>query len=214
MNSPSQPDLPHIYWLGGSPCSGKSTVSRQLAAEYGLTCYSVDDALGEQLKRLEPARHPALTGWLAKSWDERWLQPEDALLDEALACYGEHFSLVLEDVLALPAEPVIVEGCALLPALVQQAGAPIGRGFWLTPTAEFLKTHYARRGFMHGILAECSQPETAFANWMRRDARFAGWVAAEAQRCGYPVLWVDGSQAITATVQRIAAHFRLERAGC
>ncbi len=34
-----------VYFIGGSPCSGKSTVARALSARYDLTYFKVDDHL-------------------------------------------------------------------------------------------------------------------------------------------------------------------------
>ena len=31
-----------VYYIGGSPCSGKSTVAEALAARYGLTYFKAD----------------------------------------------------------------------------------------------------------------------------------------------------------------------------
>ena len=35
--------LPHVYWVGGPGCSGKSSVARLLAARFDLRVYHVDD---------------------------------------------------------------------------------------------------------------------------------------------------------------------------
>lgn len=34
-----------IYWIGGSPCSGKSTIAEILSNKYGLYYFKVDDYL-------------------------------------------------------------------------------------------------------------------------------------------------------------------------
>jgi 2-phosphoglycerate kinase len=112
----------NILWIGGSPCSGKSSVSDLLANQYDLQLYRVDDALRHQLPRIVPARHPTLSAWLAASGDERWLKPIDTLVGDAIGCYRDHFSLVAEDLFWLHEKcdgsldrPILVEGTALLP---------------------------------------------------------------------------------------------------
>lgn len=35
-HKPIQSRLGHVYWLGGAPCSGKSTIADELGAQYGL----------------------------------------------------------------------------------------------------------------------------------------------------------------------------------
>lgn len=39
-----------VYFIGGSPCSGKSTVAQALSARYDLTYFKVDDHLDRYLK--------------------------------------------------------------------------------------------------------------------------------------------------------------------
>ena len=38
-----------IYYIGGSPCSGKSTAAEALANEYGLRYLKVDDYLDKYM---------------------------------------------------------------------------------------------------------------------------------------------------------------------
>jgi broad-specificity NMP kinase len=33
-----------VFWLGGSPCAGKSSISERLASDFGLDIYHVDEA--------------------------------------------------------------------------------------------------------------------------------------------------------------------------
>lgn len=199
-----------MYWLGGSPCSGKSSISRRLARRHGLRIYSVDEALPGHLARLDPHLHPSLSAWVAASWDDRWLKPVDVLVAEAYACYREHFTLVLEDLLSSDREiPMLVEGTALLPAVLAGLGISARRAVWIVPTRQFQNRLYSQRSWVNGILAECSQPETAFSNWMERDAQFVGQVKTEAAAASYPLLVVDGQASLEDNTAWVAAHFGL-----
>ena len=132
-----QPDpqrLRNIYWLGGSPCSGKSSMSDILAAQFNLVVYHVDEAFDRHVGRFDPSRYPAMCSWLGMDWEARWMRPEEVLLEEVIACYSEHFSLVLADLLSADLlsvdllsadlqameinQPMLVEGSALVPDLV------------------------------------------------------------------------------------------------
>lgn len=35
-------DYSHVYWIGGSPCSGKSTIAEMITKDYGYTYYQCD----------------------------------------------------------------------------------------------------------------------------------------------------------------------------
>ncbi len=40
-----------IYWLGGSTCAGKTTVSNVLSEKYNLKVYHCDEYLGKHIEK-------------------------------------------------------------------------------------------------------------------------------------------------------------------
>jgi 2-phosphoglycerate kinase len=199
-----------VLWLGGSPCAGKSTVAAELARRFDLDLYRVDDAFADHERRLDPARQPTLVRWCAASANERWLQPIDALLGEAIACYRDHWGMVLEDVVARQeTRPLLVEGTALLPAEVARVVPHRSRALWLVADPHFQRRHYRERAWAWGVVASSDDPERAFDNWMERDVRFASWVAAEADVLGLRRLTVDGARSVDEVADAVAASFGL-----
>ena len=65
--------LSHVLWLGGTPCSGKSSVAQQLIAQHAVQLYHYDRYEQAYLARRDPARHPAFCADAALTMDERWL---------------------------------------------------------------------------------------------------------------------------------------------
>ncbi|HKB68557.1 MAG TPA: hypothetical protein VKC61_22035 [Pyrinomonadaceae bacterium] len=207
--SDSKHKLEHVFWLGGSPCAGKSSISDVIASRFGLDVYHVDEAFDRQAHEFDPIRHPTLMKWLASSCDERWMQNLDSLVRDSISCYQEHFTMILEDVLSLPERPLLVEGTALLPGEVASVLSDPSRAIWVIPTADFQRTHYAERDWAQGVVAQCSNPEAAFHNWMERDTRFAKWIEAEASALQLPLLKVDGNRTIEENAEAVAGHFQL-----
>ena len=206
----SEDKLENVFWLGGSPCAGKSSISEIIASRFGLDVCHVDETFEAHEQRCDPLRHPALTKWSKSSWNQRWMQPVESLVQEVIACYREHFTLVLEDIFSLPRrKSLLVEGAALLPAQVASVLSRQSRAIWLIPTADFQRTYYSRRDWVRGILAQCSKPEEAFHNWMQRDIRFAQWIEAEASATHLPFLRVDGDRTIEQNAEVVATHFQL-----
>ncbi len=204
-------ELKNVFWIGGSPCAGKSSISEILADSFDFDVYHVDEAFAGHIQNLEPISHPNLINWCASSWNERWMKPNDKLLQEVIACYREHFSFVLADILAAPKQkPLLVEGTALLPKQVSALLTKPNRAVWVVPTADFQRTHYAKRDWVRGIVQQCENAETAFQNWMERDARFADWVAAEAKILNLKVLKVDGKHTLRKNALAVARHFELD----
>ena len=42
--------LKNVYFVTGTPCGGKTTISRELAKRHGLLVYDVDEQFGEHRK--------------------------------------------------------------------------------------------------------------------------------------------------------------------
>jgi 2-phosphoglycerate kinase len=203
--------LTHILWMGGSPCSGKTSVARILTGEYGLRSYHCDEAFAEHQQRITPGRQPMLTKWTRTAWNELWMQTPKILVAEAIACYQEHFQLVVTDLLSLPQpEPMLVEGTCLLPGSVHTVLSSRSAAVWMVPTERFQKAHYAGRGpWVQAILNECAKPEQAYQNWMGRDVAFARWVTSTADELGLRTVPIDGSRTIAENARLVADHFGL-----
>jgi len=201
--------LHSVLWIGGSPCSGKSTIAQRLSATFGLRIYSCDDAFERHRLLVAPAHQPVFA-WLAlASCDELWMRPVPQQIDDELACYREEFPLILAD-LALPDEDCgIAEGAALLPSLLAGRGVSPSRAIWIVPEESFQRAHYARREWRHDVLRDCTDPEQGWENWMARDAGFARRVAADAQGLGYRVVLVDGSKPVDEIYAEVVDHFGL-----
>ncbi|CAN5616469.1 hypothetical protein BH09CHL1_BH09CHL1_11220 [soil metagenome] len=201
-----------FYWIGGSPCSGKSTIANSLAEKYGMTVYRCDDAYYEHAKLITPENQPIFTKLTTGTADEIWLRPVDEQVREELGVYREEFPFILKDLEAFSqSETVLLEGAALLPELLAAHGIEQRRCIWIVPTEEFQNEHYAQRDWRHGVLAECSDPEQGWQNWMARDAGFAAAVAQSANSLGFRVIIVDGKTSIADNLQTVESHFRLSQ---
>jgi len=208
--SDSKRKLEHVYWLGGSPCAGKSSISEILAGRFDLRLYRVDEAFEFHAQSFDPALHPALTKWRATSWNKRWAQPVETLLRDVIACYQEHFTLILADILSMPTDkPLLVEGTALMPRQVAGVLAERNRAIWVVPTASFQREHYSQRQWVSRVLEQCDNAEVAFHHWMERDAEFARWVRAEVGELGLELLRVDGRHTIEENAVTVASRFQL-----
>ena len=204
----------HAYVLGGSPCSGKSTVAARLAAQYGLQSYKVDDYQEAHMARCRPQAQPVMCRYGALSWDDIWMQPVAQQVDDEFAFYRERFAFILQDLAQMdPARPALLEGVALLPALMRQCGVDPTRVLYMVPTASFQLHHYGQRPWIHDILAQCDDPAQAFANWMARDQQFGREVLRQARACGFPTMVVDGGRSLDVTTAGVASMFGLAADG-
>lgn len=58
----------------------------------------------------------------------------------------------------------------------------------MVPTEAFQIYHYSKREWVPYVLAECSDPEKAFQNWMERDILFAKEVMQRCANANYQCL--------------------------
>jgi uridine kinase len=197
-----------IFWLGGSPCSGKSSIAEILAEQFDLRVYKCDDYFDTHLQRTTPEDQPHFYHIGQMSWDEIWMRPIAEQVISEIAIYREQFSMILEDLQAIPDDrPILVEGAALLPDLVAPLLSRSEQAIFIIPTERFQKKMYAQRDWIQNILEQCSQPEQAFQNWMNRDVEFGRWVAETAVTHNLRVLTVNGSHSIAENAALVANHF-------
>jgi 2-phosphoglycerate kinase len=213
-NEQMKQSLRHILWMGGSPCSGKSSVAEMLANQYGLAVYRCDDAFFEHAKRVDSGKHPTFHALTQMTWDEIWMRPMDVQVAEEIACYREEFEMIVADLLAYPkSQLVIAEGAALLPDCVSSLLLDRRRAVWIVPTEAFQRAHYTleQRPWMRGILEQCEDPSQALENWMDRDVGFARQVAERAKELGLRLIEVDGGRTMAENTEIVAQYFKLMR---
>jgi 2-phosphoglycerate kinase len=141
-NETMKRELEHVFWIGGSPCSGKSSIAEMLASRYGLAAYRCDDAFFEHAKRVDPITQPMFHRIANMTWNEIWMRPVDVQIAEEMTCYREEFEMIVADLLAYPkSRPVIAEGAALLPDCVSDLLPDRRRAMWVVPTEAFQRAH-------------------------------------------------------------------------
>ena len=203
--------LAHVLWIGGSPCSGKTSIADLLADRYRLVVYHVDEIFDEHRRQVTPEQHPCLYKWTHTPWNDLWMQSRERLLKEAIGCYGEQFEMIARDLAERPGqERILVEGSSLLPDRVAGILSERERGIWIVPTEGFQRVRYRSRGpWVDGILGECADPEDVFRNWMDRDVAFGCWVRDQARGLNLEVLEVSGQRTISENAEIVARHFGL-----
>ncbi|MDF1514057.1 MAG: hypothetical protein P1S60_09630 [Anaerolineae bacterium] len=208
------PAFRHVLWLGGSPCSGKSSISEILAEMYRIQVYHVDDAFQQHIEDFNPIDYPVNFKWTHTAWQDLWMQSQEILLKEAIQCYTEHLQFVFADLLRMD-RFVIAEGTSLLPAHIKPLLSHAYQALWVVPTEAFQREYYPKRGpFVQSILSQCADPEKALQTWMDRDVAFANWVRKQTFNLGLDCITVDGMKSIQENAQFISAFFQLDKISC
>jgi AAA domain len=183
----------NVYWIGGPPGAGKSTIARRIAARCGLELYATDDVMADHARRSTAADAPYLERFKAMDMDERWLTRSPEMMLETFHWFrGEGFPLILEDLLRLPAgTPVVAEGFRLLPHLVVPLLDNMDHAVWLLPTPAFRDAALASRRAELDLPGRTSDPERARLNLSRRDRMFTDRLIGECERLGCRTVELD-----------------------
>lgn len=212
MDRTKQKIIENSYFIGGSPCSGKSTTAEILADKYGLKYYKIDDYEKEHVDRAQKAKQPIMSKFREMNWEQIWMRDPQLQAEEEFEFYRERFKFILEDLKKFPFDDkLIIESAALLPELLNELPINNNQIVYMIPEKGFQIKYYSQRSFKDHILAECSQPKQAFQNWMERDHLFGQKVKKQAEYYGFKVLIVDGSNTIKENLNIIESHFNLKK---
>ena len=132
--------FPHVLWIGGAPGVGKSTVGSILARRHGLRIYSADTRTWLHRDRALAAGVDAAIRWESLTPAARRTQADDDLV--AMSLYTERGAMVVEDVVRLPASPLIVaEGSVIRPADLPPGAAAV----WLVADPDVVRQRLGLR---------------------------------------------------------------------
>ena len=201
----------NIYYIGGSPCAGKSSVAEILSRRYGLYYFKVDDFLDRYMQAGARRRCPICRKAAGMNAEQIWMREPILQCRDEFDIYREIFEFVAADLKRIDWKSgIITEGAAYLPELMKQSGIPGSRYISITPTKEFQISHYRKRDCVALVLEGCSDKETAFLNWMDRDILFAREVRRQCHKENYVSVVNDGNMDLDELAGLVSAHFGLK----
>lgn len=196
------------YYIGGSPCAGKSTVAERLSKEYDLYYFKVDDFLDTYTKLGASKGYPICKKTIEMNAEQIWMREPVLQCEEEFEFYEEVFDYVLADLRQRNLQNgIITEGAAYVPKLIKRLDIPRNRYVSITPTKEFQVAHFRKREFVPYVLDGCGDKEKAFCNWMERDVLFAQEVRKQCYENNFYSIINDGTLGIDELVNRVAVHF-------
>lgn len=199
-----------IYFIGGSPCSGKSTVAEIISSRYGWYYFKVDDYLDKYMNQGSLLNYEICRKLTEMNSEQIWMREPALQCKEEIIFYEEIFDFIMQDLEKLcDGRTIITEGAAYLPHLMKKLFISKERYIAITPTREFQISHYKERDWIHYVLEGCKDKKEAFDNWMDRDCLFADNVNEKCKKTGYFPIINDGKGSIDDLIDKISAHFEL-----
>lgn len=204
-------NLDKIIWIGGSPCSGKSSFAEQMVEKFDLDYYKCDDNLDNYIQRGAQKEIPIMQKISRMDLDETWVNRSvHEMVSDEFIFYKESFQFILEDLEGkLSNNKILVEGAALLPQLMKKERIPYKNYLCMIPTKEFQLDNYSKREWVPEYLKGCIDPDKAFANWMDRDIKFAAIVKEFAIKEGMKLHIEDGSSSLKERFDELLEYWSL-----
>jgi adenylate kinase family enzyme len=207
--------LRHVLWIGGSPCSGKSTISHTLTRIYVFLDYHLDAWARNHFARRVAAGETEAGEFLKMNIDQRWIErPVEALVQETITSWTNDFRLVIEDLLSMPGDNFIIAEGNFFPACVAPYLSHPRQAIWLIPTDSFCararrekRAELTKRQKRHGVYTESSDPEKQLRNLIERDCALAQYVKQQAEAEQLFMYEVDGSRSIEEMTALVESHF-------
>ncbi len=201
----------NIYYIGGSPCAGKSSVAEILSKKHDLYYFKTDDFLDRYMQTGARKGYSVCRKVTSMNAEQVWMREPLVQCREEFDIYREIFEFVATDLKLIDWKGgIITEGAVYLPELMKQSGISDSRYISITPAKEFQITHYRERDFVPLVLEGCSDKEKAFRNWMDRDILFAQEVQRQCQKENYVSVINDGTMEMDELTNLVAAHFELK----
>ena len=198
-----------VLFIGGSPCSGKSTLAEKISRDYGACYYKADDFLEEFTGKAAENGCPTCRKVLSMTPQEIWMRDPAIQCEEEFLIYDEIAPLVFEKLEQIDADFIVTEAAAYTPNVMKRIEEK--KYISIIPSPDFQISHYRSRDWIKFILEGCSDKEKAFENWMQRDILFAERVRKECEETDVPCIVNDGSRTVDELYGIVKELFHLER---
>lgn len=201
-----------VYFVGGSPCAGKSTICEIIAKKYNLYYFKVDDYLDKYMKMVALNGKSFCKKNLSMTNEEIWMRNPMIQKNEEFSIYKEIFDSIIRELEQINCDKnIITEGCAYIPSLMKELGIAENMYLAIIPTKEFQIFHYEKRKYVPKMLSGCSDKTKAFQNWMERDFLFSKEIERQCREEKFRVMINDGKTDLDDMINEVVTHFEIDK---
>lgn len=206
--------LKNVYFIAGTPCGGKTTVSRALAKKYNIPVYDIDERFPEHQAMSDPAFQPAMNRDFRDA-DEFFGRSVEEYKAWLLQNTREQLDFILLDLMRLSQNRPIFCDCHLTLEQAETVTDPSHIAFMIKKPVNLVDEycnrpdHQGFSDFIHSATDFEAAKATCNETLMTLNAKYYEDVKAS----GY--FYVDRGDGLSVeeTVARTAAHFGLQMPG-
>ena len=200
-----------LYWVVGGSASGKTTVSRAIAAQTRVELYDMDSRIYGAFS-YDPARHPVNT---ARNTAANPLDWALCLSAESFNAFGrattvEYLDLMVRDLPGVESGPILIDGGITHPSLAAEVIDPghilclqipdlQRKSAWLSP----------ERVEMAEWVRGLPNPDQKWQTFLAFDQLIADVLLEECLACGIRVIDRQPGQTVAETAEEVTRYFSI-----
>ena len=200
--------LKNVYFITGTPCGGKTTVSRLLSSMYGITLYDIDSMYDTHRAASDKEHQPCMNTVFADA-DAFFGRNTDEYLNWLKGVTKEQLSFILLDLIRLSADSPVICDCHIDMTMADLLTDPSRAAFMIREPVNIADEYCARADHadFDSFLHSASDPDKAKTLVNRTLYTLNADHYAAVKRSRY--MWIDRSEGLTPEecARRTAVHF-------
>lgn len=206
--------LENVYFIAGTPCGGKTTVSRALSKKYGIPVYDIDERFEEHQRMSDPVSQLSMN-WQFKDADEFFGRSVEEYRSWLLKNTREQLDFVLLDLMRLSQNGKIICDCHLTLEQAAQVTEPSRMAFMIKKPVNLVDEycnradHQGFSDFIHSATDVEKAKKTCNETLLSLNEKFYEDVKASK----YFWLERDDKRSVEETAELVAKHFGIETEG-
>ncbi len=203
--------LKNVYFITGTPCGGKTTISRALSAKYGFVLYDVDEEFSKHKSLSNRIAQPAMNQEFANA-DEFFLRPDTKYAKWLVDSIREQLDFVITDLIRMAQDKTVVCDLHLSLEEAAQITDPSHIVFLIRDPKNIMEDYCNRPDHedFTQFLNSASDPGRAKANCEKTLERINREKYESIKKS--PYFWIerDGGRTVEKTLRMVEKHFGLE----
>ena len=204
--------LKNVYFIAGTPCGGKTTVSRALGKKYNIPVYDIDERFPEHQAMSDATSQPAMN-YNFRDADEFFGRSVEEYRTWLLQSTREQLDFILLDLMRLSQDQIILCDCHLTLEQAEQITDPAHIAFMLKKPVNLVEEYCNRAdhqdfsNFIHSATNVEAAKATCNETLLTLNAKYF----EDVKQSRYFWLERDMSRTVEETADLVAKHFGFDK---